>query len=254
MKRSVILLLLIFSGYYYSFAQTNTFPSSGNVGIGTTSPASQLTLGSTNSTNPNNTGSEIPYSSLTFQNTQSGANYLIGKIGTVQEIGDYVDAGALVFYTGVGGLSERMRINSSGNLLIGETLQNNPSYKLDVGGGVRANSVVVNTTGADFVFDPAYTLKPLSYIATYIVANHHLPGIASAKEMQANGLDLGENQTKLLQKVEELTLYLIASDAKEQSQEKLIESQSEQLKTQDERIKKLEEAVLKLADITAKGQ
>ncbi|MDB5089985.1 MAG: hypothetical protein JWR09_3979 [Mucilaginibacter sp.] len=99
-----------------------------------------------------------------------------------------------------------------GNVLMGKSSQVNAAYKLDVAGNVRANQLVVNTTGADFVFDPSSRLYPLSSLEKYIEQNHHLPEIASAKQMQADGLNVGENQVKLLQKVEELTLYLIEKD------------------------------------------
>lgn len=100
----------------------------------------------------------------------------------------------------------------NGNVIIGKTTQTNTGYRLDVAGNVRANQIVVNTTGADFVFDPSYQLLPLSDLQKYIDKNHHLPEIASAKQMQAAGLNVGDNQTKLLQKIEELTLYLIEKD------------------------------------------
>ena len=131
------------------------------------------------------------------------------------------------------GLVERMRITNNGNLLIGKTSQTNPAYMLDVVGSIRSNQVVVNTTGADFVFTPAYRLKSLSKVKKYIDENHHLPGIASAKEMRKNGLNVGDNEVKLLQKVEELTLYMIEKDKK--------------LNRQEERIKRLERLCRDLA-------
>jgi hypothetical protein len=91
---------------------------------------------------------------------------------------------------------------SLSNVLIGKTTQSNSVYKLDVNGSVRANEIVVNTTGADFVFQEDYCLRPLSEVAAFIKSNKHLPEIASADEMQANGVAVSELQTKLLQKVE----------------------------------------------------
>nr|WP_315202932.1 hypothetical protein [uncultured Flavobacterium sp.] len=96
-----------------------------------------------------------------------------------------------------------------GNVLIGKISQNNSTYKLDVNGSIRSNEIVVNTTGADFVFAEDYALPSLDSIHQYIKANKHLPEIASAKEMQTNGINLSEMNIKLLQKVEELTLYMI---------------------------------------------
>lgn len=98
---------------------------------------------------------------------------------------------------------------TSGNILLGKTTQTNSSYKLDVNGNIRANKVVVNTTGADHVFDSAYHLMSLDSLKNYVKEHQHLPEIQSANSMQIKGLDVGENQTKLLQKIEELTLYII---------------------------------------------
>lgn len=103
---------------------------------------------------------------------------------------------------------------TSGNVLIGKDLQTNSSYKLDVNGKVRANEVVVNTTGADFVFNKNYLLRPLKEVRDSIISNQRLPEIASAEEMNKNGLSIGNFQAKLLQKIEELTLYLIDMDKK----------------------------------------
>jgi hypothetical protein len=98
---------------------------------------------------------------------------------------------------------------NAGNILIGKTTQTNTAYKLDVSGKIRAHEIVVNTTGADFVFEPTYKLRTLSELEAFIRTNKHLPDFAPAKEMQQNGVSAGEMQTKLLQKVEELTLYVI---------------------------------------------
>jgi hypothetical protein len=116
-------------------------------------------------------------------------------------------------------------IFQGGNVLINKTTQTNSAYKLDIGGGMRADSIVINTTGADFVFDKNYSLSSLEKVEKYIGENKCLPGIAQAKTMQAEGVSVGALQTQLLQKVEELTLYLIE---------------------QNKRIKKLEEENLAL--------
>jgi len=85
------------------------------------------------------------------------------------------------------------------------------SYMLDVKGVVRANEVKVCTFGScDFVFDKNYNLMPLADLQNYLNLNHHLPGIASAQDMQSSdGVELGKINSQLLQKVEELTLYVL---------------------------------------------
>jgi hypothetical protein len=80
---------------------------------------------------------------------------------------------------------------------------------LQVAGTIGAEEVIVSSTGSDFVFQPGYRLSPLREVAKYIGENHHLPGIPSAAEVKEKGVSLGEMQTKLLAKVEELTLHMI---------------------------------------------
>ena len=113
---------------------------------------------------------------------------------------------ALMFYThtntlGITILHDRVGIGTS-----------NPRYKLDVNGGIRAQEVVVETNGADFVFADDYQLRPLSEVKAFIAENKHLPEIQSAQEMQENGVSVSELQTRLLQKIEELTLYILQQD------------------------------------------
>ena len=62
------------------------------------------------------------------------------------------------------------------------------------------------------MFQPNYRLQPLSTVADYITQNHHLPDIPSAAEMKEKGADLGQMQTKLLAKIEELTLHMIEAE------------------------------------------
>lgn len=85
-------------------------------------------------------------------------------------------------------------------------------------------------TGADFVFEPNYNLKPLSEVEDFININKHLPDIPSEKEMLENGLNINEMQIKLLQKIEELTLYVIDLKKENEEQSKRIEKQEETIK------------------------
>ena len=102
-----------------------------------------------------------------------------------------------------------LTVLKNGNVLINKATQTNTGYILDVNGKIRSNEIVVNTTGADFVFEKNYKLTPLNLLEQMIKEEKHLPGIASASEMQENGVGLAELNKSLLQKTEELTLYII---------------------------------------------
>ncbi|MDD6209215.1 MAG: hypothetical protein PUB21_01250 [Bacteroidales bacterium] len=99
----------------------------------------------------------------------------------------------------------------SGNLGIGVT---NPTKKLEVNGTIRAKEVIVETIGswADYVFDKDYQLPSLAEVENHIKEHQHLPEIPSAAEVGENGVNLAEMNVKLLQKVEELTLYIIQQE------------------------------------------
>jgi len=101
-----------------------------------------------------------------------------------------------------------------------------PQYKLDVIGTIRAKEIKVDLNGADFVFGKEYKLMPLSELETFINEQKHLPDIAPAKEMHEKGTNLGDLNSKLLQKVEELTLYVIVQNTSLKEQAKKNEEQA----------------------------
>ena len=86
----------------------------------------------------------------------------------------------------------------------------NSDAQLAVNGNIYCSRLRVLQTGwADYVFEPGYQLPTLPEVEAFIKANGHLPGVASADQIAKEGNDVGESQKMLLQKVEELTLYLI---------------------------------------------
>ena len=93
-----------------------------------------------------------------------------------------------------------------GNMGIGTT---NPQNKLDVNGTIRAKEIRVESDWADFVFKKGYNLPTLKEVKRHIDENGTLPGVPSEKEVKANGVNLAETDVLLLQKIEELTLYII---------------------------------------------
>jgi len=171
--------------------------ASGNVGIGTTAPNEKLhLLGGINITNP-------------IATNQFMKLYVDGVVG-------FLDGGQgslSMVYNGVQHIwrnpadQDLMRIDPAGNIGIGTT---SPREKLSVNGKIRAHEIKVETNNwPDYVFAKSYLLSTLQETEKHINENDHLPCIPSAVEVKANGIDLGEMNAKLLQKIEELTLHLI---------------------------------------------
>ncbi len=102
-------------------------------------------------------------------------------------------------------------------------------YNLYVQNGILTEhvKVAVYTTSywSDFVFNKNYKLMPLNKVEEFVKANKHLPGVPSAQEVvDDGGIDLGSMDAKLLQKVEELTLYVIQQQKQiDELQKKLTE-------------------------------
>ncbi|WP_072883091.1 tail fiber protein [Flagellimonas taeanensis] len=102
-------------------------------------------------------------------------------------------------------------VDHLGNVGIGT---NSPDSKLTVKGNIHAEEVKVDLSvpGPDYVFKEDYDLKSLEEVQNYIKEHGHLPNIPSAKEMETNGIQLGEMNMKLLEKIEELTLYILEQE------------------------------------------
>ncbi|WP_298548927.1 hypothetical protein [uncultured Aquimarina sp.] len=111
---------------------------------------------------------------------------------------------------GENGTSDKMIIKNNGNVGIGTT---NPDAKLAVNGNIHTKEVKVDLIGwADYVFKEDYNLPTLQQVEDHIATKGHLINIPSAAEVTENGIHLGEMNAKLLEKIEELTLYAIAQE------------------------------------------
>ncbi|SHN30292.1 hypothetical protein [Mucilaginibacter sp. OK098] len=220
----------------------NLYPTtiSNNVGIGTSSLAAKLTISNTSTTGLDQlvlvstlgAGAQsgivfrTPYSGTTYDGsiTSSFYNGTGGMIFTAPR--DYPGDYGFQFNSNSG--TPRMFINTlNGNVGIGTV---NPDQLLTVNGTIHSKSVVVDANiFPDYVFNKDYALPSLTEVKTYIDQNHHLPDVPSAAEVEKNGLNLGEMNRVLVQKVEELTLYLI-------EQNKQLAEQSKQLIDQQKQI------------------
>lgn len=208
-------------------------PIAGNVGIGTTNPNAKLEIKSSGEVpiviNTNSFTSPA-YTQYQVQNSSGWEHGMSGQGDSFKYFFSYGPFGVT---------NTKMALTSGGNVLIGTTSDNgtdklqvngrvsgvsatfaenvgisvnnlDPEAKLTVGGKIKAREIKVTIdAGADFVFEKDHNLMPLTEIAAFISANKHLPEMASADKMKKEGIELGEMNIKLLQKIEELTLYMI---------------------------------------------
>lgn len=166
----------------------------GKLGIGLTNPTKKLEI----------------YEGIGGRFSFSGANCTSGYeiAQTVDNTGYKINVGSAIrdYRISMYG-SDKLTIQNGGNVGIGTT---NPDQKLTVNGSIHAKEVIIDlAVPADYVFKPTYKLMPLYQVEQYVNTNSHLPEIPSAAEIVKKGLSMGEMQNKLLQKVEELTLYII---------------------------------------------
>lgn len=131
-----------------------------------------------------------------------------------------VDCGGTCPPCGTTWVTNGIHINNlnTGNVGIGITT---PTEKLTVNGMVLAKEfkATLNYPWPDYVFTPTHALLPLGELERYILTNGHLPNIPPADEVASNGVQLMEMNVKLLEKIEELTLYIIAMEKRIQTLE-----------------------------------
>jgi hypothetical protein len=297
MNRRILFALCFSVVSSFAFSQTNTFPSSGSVGIGTTSPAALLHLHGTNArlriggTLNDQMGIDFDANNGTvYHKIESHANngffdFIAGTSGGGHNLRFFTDGGERLRITNEGKLGigtttpqtmldvngestfrnnltvsfgttnrtvqlrdnglylsrtqdglyaskiiadgtmhyhtrsdhrfysdgvEIMSMFEGGKVGIGTTNVNDANYKLFVETGIRTRKIKVDQQSwPDYVFQNTYVLRPLSEVESFIKKHQHLPGVPSAAQVTADGIDLGDNQAVLLKKIEELTLYLI---------------------------------------------
>jgi len=209
--------------------------SDGNVGVGTANPLAKLEISGgnilvRNSANVDNESSIMIAHSINITNyhtfgtsvrtiTQSAGNNTYGMQFFTQE--SYLT-----------GQTEKLRIQGNGNVGIGTI---NPDAKLAVNGTIHSKEVKVDMTGwSDFVFKKEYNLPTLEQVEKHIVKNGHLENIPNEEEVLKYGINLGEMNAKLLQKMEEMTLYMIEQNKRMNK----IEKENQELKNKVDLIEK----------------
>ncbi|PSK94535.1 hypothetical protein B0I18_101691 [Taibaiella chishuiensis] len=124
-------------------------------------------------------------------------------------------------------ISNRDEVGISKSLRIGATAANGSyaNYKLSVDGDMIAKRCVIQVSNwADYVFNENYNLPDLAEVEQYIQEHKHLPGVPSEKEVLTNGVEMGAMNKILLQKVEELTLYMIQISKENSEMKKQLET------------------------------
>jgi len=271
MKTSLSMKILAFfllTSLFFQFkiyAQTNIFPTTGKMGLGTVTPASQLEIVAPAITGGEKlikmrvadavddyleirnttagTGVFMPLITGNVVSTTNSSLYLIGQTDSIMDTGTF----PLMFFSsrkasekinnrplfGWANFNVRcMTMLANGNLGVGT---DNPTEKLAVKGKIRAQEIKVETADwPDYVFAKGYQLPSLQETEKHIKEKGHLPGIPSAEEVKANGVDLGAMNAKLLKKIEELTLYLIEIK-RDNEREKLKASEQKQIINQQQK-------------------
>ncbi|MEA5461273.1 hypothetical protein VB796_19575 [Arcicella sp. LKC2W] len=204
-----------------------------NVGIGNTAPNAKLEITATS-------GSGLRFTNLTSGSATtptSGSNKVLsvnanGDVILVQLAGSATTTSSNPVAESTWKNADGYLYNNSTNGVVinGAGLDGNA---LIVKGGVLSKEVNVKVEGAeswpDYVFKPSYKRMSLEEVEKFIAINGHLPNVASATEMAATGNNLNKTDIKLLEKVEELTLYLLEMKKANDAQSAEIQSLKKQM-------------------------
>ncbi|SED94875.1 hypothetical protein SAMN04487765_0890 [Tenacibaculum sp. MAR_2010_89] len=217
----------------------------GEVGIGTTTPSAKLDVrnghlyvGDETFSNPGSWGQTINiddnvHSRILIEERQTGVQTALwSHMGGNSKVGTISNHDFGIMTSNVA----RMTIKTNGNVGIGTT--DTKGFKLGVNGKIATTEVKVASYAnwSDFVFEKEYKLPTLTEVEKHIKEKGHLKDIPSAKEVEKNGFFLGEMDAKLLQKIEELTLYTLQQEKRLNEKDKEVK----QLKEQNSKIEKLE--------------
>ncbi len=178
--------------------------TAGNVGIGVDTPLLKLhILGDLMIENNSN-----PY--VQFREANVNRAFIQTYLGNCRiSINNANNPNGKIILTSNG--IDRFFLDNNGNISIGNTYKVATGYKVSVQGKVMCEELKVqlNANWPDYVFDRSYPLKSIDELENYVNCNKHLPGLLPATAMEKNGVELGDMQRRLTEKVEELSLYII---------------------------------------------
>jgi hypothetical protein len=179
-----------------------TVAPDGNVGIVTTDPLARLHISSGQDAGLTNT-----QNGFVMLGAASGANVVIDNNEIIARNN--------------GAISTLFMQNNGGQVQIGGTTVPT-GYMLSVAGKAICTELRVQLTGAwpDYVFDSKYKLPSFDKLRQYINENKHLPNIPAAKDIEKSGMDVGDMQRRMMEKIEELTLYVLELEKKVSAMEK----------------------------------
>jgi hypothetical protein len=245
-------ILLEHNGYFGNSARALKFfvngyesvliNSNGNVGIGTNSPMYKLDINGVAKVKENLfiSGSSGGYTTgdnpILYFGVSSDFSKISCPFGDKMILSSYHGYTFNTSYNGATPIPA-LTIGISGNVGIGIT---NPTNKLDINGTIHSKEVKVDMNGwSDFVFKKEYNLPTLQEVEKHINEKGHLENIPSEEEVLKNGINLGEMNAKLLQKIEEITLYMIEMQKENELQKNLLKIQDEKILQLDKKINQI---------------
>jgi hypothetical protein len=209
----------------------------GRVGIGSSSPMDKFHVEGDVSMH-----TSYPFITLDNTSTSGNAGFIFESDGAYRGWLYYNDASDHLLINAESGTGWRtdLVIKSSGDICMG-TSSPAVGYRLSINGKVACEEVLVelDANWPDYVFTQDYNLMSLSDLEKNIRENNHLPGLPSAIEVEENGFHLADMQRRVLEKVEELTLYTI-------EQGKQIEDLKMKNNRQEEQIQELQQKISRL--------
>jgi hypothetical protein len=202
---------------------SNIFNNGGNVGIGNVAPGAKLEVsGQVKITGGAPGAGKVLTSDATGLATWQTATGGMGGSGTLNFIPKFTPNGTT--------LGNSTISDNAGKVVIGTVASTPGAYKLYVQSGILTERVKVAVNGsgnwADYVFADNYKLLPLEEVEAFIKENKHLPNVPSAEKMVETGIDVATVDAKLMEKLEELTLYMIEMN----KEIKALKSENEVLK------------------------